>query len=282
MLIPDFSYAKAKTYMTDRSSWTDETQRKETSTSLSFLLPLLAFSFTIPMSSSANNGGSSSPSSILQFVESVYADSGTVTRTVSTAYVTVTEQFTVNHYGNVAEVQEVVTPANSGSQPFSQNFTITHKSTSKSPDYVVNVPKVHYKFELNSSDPYGPNSPSPDSTVGLIFLTMGANDVPQTRPQFTAYNITPQPSQCFGAWTWQLVVYTYPSGAYWNGPYLFAEYCVFPAVFAAFSGYIYDTQLGITYPFSGSQSGSYFSNDLYWPTWLNVQVTWTYATGSNG
>lgn len=234
------------------------------------LLPLLAFSFTMPLSSSANSGGSSGSSSLLQFIESVYAVSGTVTRTVSTAYVTVTEQFTVNHHGNSANVQEVVTQANSGSQAFSQTFTITPKSTSKGPDYDIVVPGVHYSFDVNSTDPNGPNSPSPDSTVGLIFLTMGANDIPQTRPQFTAYNIYPQPSQCFGAWTWSLVAYAYPSGADWNGPYLFAEYCVFPAVFTGFSGYIYDTVLGITYPFSGSNSGSYLTNDLYWPTWFNL------------
>jgi hypothetical protein len=241
------------------------------------LLPLLVFSFTIPLSSSANSGGGSAiTSTILQFVESVYAVQGTVNQNVTTPLALVTEHITVNHHGSVAYVQEMViqTMNNGSSKAFPQNFTITDKSTSSSLDYIVHVPSVDYTFELKSADPGGPGSVSPAAGGGLDFI--GVNfGVPQT-DQTQQWGPSTYNGGCFGGSTWKISGYTFPFMIDWNGPYSFFSYCIDYAWFDTFSGSVTDSNFGFHWQFGGSYSGSFGTLDFNFPTTFSGQVTWTY------
>lgn len=232
------------------------------------LMVLLLLSFA-PLPASAKQ---SQNHTILQYVETVYAHSGTFTVNKSTSAGTFTETITVNHKGNAANVQEtVVFAASSGSsellyQGGSQNFSITDKSAPGNPDYIVNVPSHNLVVELNQKDSFVINPDAPLTVSYYVYWPNGGSASTSASPWYTCGN------------TWSLSSSDPPLTASWNGPYYFWDLCVDYNFFWSGTLTMSDTS-GFGYSSSSvSYSGSYNSyHYTWWGEEATVSMGWSYV-----
>lgn len=207
------------------------------------IVPLLLLSFA-PISANAQQ---SNPGTVLQFVETVYAHSGSFTMTKSALSGTLTNTITVDHHGDTASVQErAVIAANGGSsQTLSQSFTITDKSTNDIPDYVVDVPSANLTVELTPTNSYFIIDP----TLSVSYYVNPTNG---------GYASTStSPSWACGA-SWSLDSSSPPLSADWSGPHGFLYLCFDPASYWYGTLSMSDTG-GFAWSGPESYSGSYVS-----------------------
>lgn len=204
---------------------------------------------------------------MLQYVEGIYAHSGTFNVSKSTPAGTFTESIAVEHQGRAATVHEsVVFAANSGSsQTSSQSFTITDKSTPGSPDFVVDVTNANFVFELSLAHPYVINDP----------------------PLTVSYYVEPLPNGGFGStsaspWyacgeTWSLFSNSPPLQASWSGPYSYWDLCIDYNFFIGGTMTLSDTG-GYYYSTSSvSYTGSYDSGHYDVGTTATASMGWSYV-----